>query len=58
MQNALSEIEQYHYFNYVIINDNLERARDELAAIILAERCRRQRRTQSVERILRTFLKK
>jgi guanylate kinase len=56
MQNALSEIEQYHNFNYVIINDNLERAREELAAIIVAERCRRQRRTQSVEGILRTFV--
>jgi guanylate kinase len=56
MQNALTEIEQYSKFDYVVINDDLPRAAEELAAIILAERCRRQRRTESVEQILRTFL--
>jgi guanylate kinase len=56
MQNALTEIEQYSKFDYVVINDDLPRAAEELAAIILAERCRRQRRSESVEQILRTFL--
>jgi guanylate kinase len=55
MQNALKEIEQYYNFDYVVINDDLDKATEELAAIILAERCRRQRRTESVEQILRTF---
>jgi guanylate kinase len=57
MRNALDEIKQYDNFDYVVINDDLNRATEELAAIILAERCRCRRRKQSVEQILRTFLK-
>ncbi|MBO0721304.1 MAG: guanylate kinase [Blastocatellia bacterium] len=55
MQNALTEISQYHRFDYVVINDNLGKAIEELAAIILAERCRTTRRTESVDKILKTF---
>ncbi|MGE0133060.1 MAG: guanylate kinase [Blastocatellales bacterium] len=55
--NALYEIEQYVNFDYVVINDNLTRAIDELAAIIVAERCRLKRRSYVVEQILQTFRK-
>ncbi len=58
MRNALDEIKQYDKFDYVVINDELNRATDELAAIILAERCRNQRRKQIVEQILRTYINK
>jgi guanylate kinase len=57
VQNALNEINQYDNFDYIVINDDLNMATEELAAIILAERCRCRRRKQSVEQILRTFLK-
>jgi guanylate kinase len=58
MQNALNEIRQYDNFDYVVINDDLNKATEELAAIILAERSRSRWRKQSVEQILRTFINK
>ncbi len=55
--NALHEIEQYVNFDYVVINEVLDRAIDELAAIIVAERCRLKRRGGVAEQILQTFRK-
>ncbi|MCI0336742.1 MAG: guanylate kinase [Acidobacteria bacterium] len=55
MQNALDEIAHYPNFDYVVINNDLNKAADELAAIILAERCRLERQTEVVEQILQTF---
>lgn len=55
LRNARAEVAQYENFDYVIINDNLPQATAELAAIILAERCRRQRRSLVAEQILQTF---
>jgi guanylate kinase len=55
MRNARAEVAQYEHFDYVIINDNLPQATAELAAIILAERCRRERRKAVAEQILKTF---
>lgn len=55
LQNALAEIAQYPHFDYIVINDELPHAVEELAAIIWAERCRTNRRTAQVERIRQTF---
>jgi guanylate kinase len=55
LQNALFEIAQYPNYDYIVINDKLAQAVDELAAIIRAERCRRDRRTAVVESIRETF---
>jgi guanylate kinase len=55
IQNALDEIAQCEQFDYVVINDELETAVTELAAIILAERCRCLRRQAEVEQIRQTF---
>lgn len=57
LSNALHEIEQYVNFDYVVINEVLERAINELAAIIVAERCRVKRRGRVAEQILQTFRK-
>jgi guanylate kinase len=57
LNNALHEMEQYVNFDYVVINDDLNRAIDELLAIITAERCRLERRGAIAARILRTFSK-
>ncbi|HEY7183602.1 MAG TPA: guanylate kinase, partial [Blastocatellia bacterium] len=54
---ALHEMEQYVNFDYVVINDDLNRAIDELVAIIAAERCRLPRRREVAARILQTFNK-
>ncbi len=55
LNNALHELEQYVSFDYLVINDELERAIEELAAIIHAERCSVKRRSRLAEQILQTF---
>jgi guanylate kinase len=57
LDSALHEMEQYVNFDYVVINDDLNRAIDELVAIITAERCRLVRRREIAARILQTFSK-
>ncbi len=51
---AEREIEHYALFDYVIVNDDLQRAFDELRSIAVAERARRQRRAPLAESLLRT----
>jgi guanylate kinase len=43
--NARKEIEAHARYDYLIVNDSIERAAAELAAIVIAERCRRDRMT-------------
>jgi guanylate kinase len=50
---AEREIEHYALFNYVIVNDDVQRAFDELRSITVAERARRQRRAPLAEALLR-----
>lgn len=52
LANARLEIEQYGIFDYVIMNDELSRAYDELRGVVLAERCRRERHARICERML------
>jgi guanylate kinase len=52
---ARKEIRAYPQFDYLIVNDTLETAKQELEAIILSERCRLQRRQKGVIPILRSF---
>jgi guanylate kinase len=40
---ARDEMKQAMWYNYVIINDNIEEATEQLKSIIIAERCRRKR---------------
>ena len=56
LRNAPIELRQYLAFDYVIVNDDAERASIQLAAIIQAERARRKRQEQEVKRVADTFL--
>lgn len=49
MDKSRAEISHWGEYDYVLINDDLERCRDELIAIIRAERQRRERQTGLVE---------
>lgn len=49
------EIERYSQYQYAIINDDADRASDTLAAIVHAERHRRQRMKPTVEAILEAY---
>ncbi len=43
MQKAKSEIEHYHEFDYIIVNDNFDAALEELSAIVSARRLRKEK---------------
>ncbi|HXN31724.1 MAG TPA: guanylate kinase [Polyangiaceae bacterium] len=51
---AAREIEHYALFDYLVINDDVQRAFDELRSIAVGERARRQRRAPLAESLLRT----
>jgi guanylate kinase len=55
LRNAPTELNHYRDFDYVIINDSLDRAAAQLAAIISAERARRKRQEPIVEKIIQEF---
>jgi guanylate kinase len=50
---AKREIEHYALFDYVVVNEDVQRAVDELRSILVSERARRQRRAPLVESLLR-----
>jgi len=52
-QAARIEISHYGLFDYLIVNDDVDTAFRHLEAVVLAERCRRLRRADLAERLLR-----
>jgi guanylate kinase len=52
-RNAEQEIKHYGLFDYVIVNDDLEEAKERLRGIVLAERSRRWRSALAAEALLR-----
>jgi guanylate kinase len=55
LRNAPHELRQYSSFDYVIINDQVERAARQLAAIIHAERARCERQEKLVRQVIEKF---
>lgn len=55
LEIAKKEIRFYHEFDYIVINDKLDKARKELTSIILATRCRLDSRKKEIMPILRSF---
>lgn len=49
---ALGEIEHYGFFDYLVVNDDLDLAARQLQSIVYAERCRRQRLARVAEQML------
>jgi guanylate kinase len=47
LDTASREIEEYDRYNYVLVNDQLEKSIERLEAIVLSERLRREQRTLS-----------
>jgi guanylate kinase len=50
--NARREIEHYSQFDYVLENNDLAQATEQLTGILLAEECRRSRAAYKAERLL------
>lgn len=55
LADARGEVAEYQQFDYLIINDRLDRALDDLVAIVRAARVRSTRLKARVDAILRTF---
>lgn len=55
LQTAAEEVRHYGAFQYLVVNDSIERAAAEVRAILGAERARTARRIGTAERILATF---
>ncbi|HSR68439.1 MAG TPA: guanylate kinase [Acidobacteriota bacterium] len=55
---AAQEIVHHDRYQYLIINDDLEKSQDELRSIVLAVRCGSARRREAAGRICRTFEEK
>ena len=55
LRGAPSEVEQYRFFRYVILNDDINRASAQLAAVIYAERARRERQEPRLKETLTDF---
>ena len=55
LEVAKREIRQYYQFDYIIINDRLDKAAEELKAVILNQRCRTEIRKKEILPILRSF---
>ncbi|KPK13715.1 MAG: guanylate kinase [Myxococcales bacterium SG8_38] len=51
-EKAREEIEHYPFFDYMIVNDDLERALSELRGIVLAEGCKQWRVAARAEALL------
>jgi guanylate kinase len=52
LRNAKGEIEHYGFFDYVIVNNDVHRAYEELRSIVYSERCRRPRHALLCEKLL------
>jgi guanylate kinase len=52
---ACEEVKHYRNYDYIIVNDELNRAVEELKAIILASRCRMSSQVDSAKSVLSTF---
>lgn len=55
LRNARAEVRQAVKFDYIVINDRLDRAVLELESIILASRCRRDARRAALRETLDSF---
>jgi len=55
LREAADEIRSYTSYDYVLVNDDLERSVDTLAAIVKAERVRRRKVEEQVRSILASF---
>jgi len=55
LRNAPQELKSYSTFDYVIINDDADRAAAQLAAIVAAERAKLKRQERFIQDVVRSF---
>jgi guanylate kinase len=55
LERARQEMDCWNDYDFVVVNDDLERASDELRSIVVASRCRRRDNVERFRKILDTF---
>jgi len=55
LEVAKKEIRHYSQFDYIVVNDDLDKAADELKSILLSTKCRLEVRHKEIMPILRSF---
>jgi guanylate kinase len=55
LQDARHEIREYVHFDYIVVNDRLDRAVLELESIMLSTRCRLRVRKKDIQTIVQSF---
>ena len=55
LKNSFGEVQKFKDFQYIVINDDKEKATADLQTIILAERLKRVRQTEAIQGILDSF---
>lgn len=55
LKNSFGEVQKFREFEYIVINDEKEKATSDLRNIILAERLKRVRQTGAIQGILDSF---
>lgn len=55
LRTARDEVDAVDEYDYVVVNDDIDRCVSEIAAIVTAERARRPRRRPGLEPIVQTF---
>ncbi|MBV9287583.1 MAG: guanylate kinase, partial [Hyphomicrobiales bacterium] len=56
LDNARHEIERWRNYQYVVVNDDLQRAYQDVLAIVRAERLRASRVEKGVDRFVETLV--
>jgi len=55
LQRARQELEQYQGYDYIVVNDDLDRAGRDIQAIAIGARCQVKRNHARVQEILKSF---
>ena len=55
LRNAPTELKDYAAFEYLILNDDVDRAAEQMTAIVHAERARLSRQESQVRRVVEAF---
>ena len=58
LRNAPTELKDYAAFQYLIVNDDADRAAEQMAAIVMAERTRLSRQEPQVKHVVEAFTTK
>ncbi len=55
LENAREEIQRYGEYDYVVINEEIDSATENLCGIVRSRRCQRENLEEKIEKILKSF---